>query len=85
MTGAKPCTRCLLQQAGNSDMAALIKERVAVIPAEEKTPEAEYSRRLNLCLSCEALSGGLCMKCGCYVELRAARKTSRCPAAIEKW
>ena len=81
----KPCTRCLLDAAGNADMSELIKERIAALPSEERAEVFEYRRRLEVCLKCEALSKGVCVKCGCFVELRAARRSNRCPAAADKW
>ena len=29
--------------------------------------------------------GAMCLKCGCYVELRAALKKSRCPKTRPSW
>ena len=41
--------------------------------------ENEYNRRLDICKDCEKLSQGTCLRCGCYVELRAASKNAHCP------
>lgn len=81
----KPCTRCLLEEAGNRDMADIIAQRIAVIPTDKKAEGALYKRRLDTCLSCDSLNGGICGKCGCYVELRAARKDGYCPHQDRKW
>ncbi len=81
----KPCTRCLLEEAGNRDLAQIIAERIAVMPAAEKADERLYRQRLEICLKCDALNGGTCGKCGCYVELRAARIKGYCPAAEKFW
>lgn len=83
--GGKPCTRCLLEEAGNRSMAELIAQRIAVIPEEKRANGALYKKRLDICLSCESLSAGICIKCGCYVELRAARADGYCPHADRKW
>ena len=85
MEYGKPCTRCLLAEAGNRDMAQLISERIAVIPAEQRADDALYRQRLDSCMKCDSLNGGTCGKCGCYVELRAARADSCCPAAVKRW
>lgn len=85
MEQKKPCTRCLLEEAGKRDVSEMIKERIAEIPQALRCEEAEYARRLSLCRGCEALSSGTCLKCGCYAELRAARADSYCPHEKRKW
>ena len=42
----KPCTRCLLEEAGNRDMARLISERISVIPEDKKADGELYKKRL---------------------------------------
>ncbi len=85
MEYTKPCTRCLLEASGEKDLAKLVKERISLIPEEEKTDDALYRQRLKACLDCGELYGGVCAKCGCYVELRAARKHGYCPNVNSKW
>lgn len=85
MTAKKPCTRCLLEEVGKKDVSEMIKERISEIPAALRCGGEEYSRRLSLCMECEALSGGTCLKCGCYTELRAAKIDSYCPHEKRKW
>ena len=48
-------------------------------------PEAEYRRRLALCKGCGELANGICAQCGCFVELRAAKRQNRCPAFPPRW
>lgn len=38
-----------------------------------------YNKRLAFCKKCEYLISGMCRKCGCYVEIRAALKDKVCP------
>ncbi len=38
-----------------------------------------YNKRLAFCKKCEYLISGMCRKCGCYVEIRAALKDKACP------
>ena len=45
--------------------------------------DEEYERRLDICKDCDKLNAGTCMSCGCYVEIRAAAKISKCPT--KKW
>ena len=80
----RPC-RCLAGEApGQEELAALIRERIALIPEEERTPETEYAFRLSRCRACESLNSGTCAQCGCYVEIRAARRWQRCPV-VDRW
>ena len=81
----KPCTRCLLEQAGETDLARAISERIALIPVEKKAPAEIYARRIEICGECDCLISGTCTKCGCYVELRAARADSGCPHEKKFW
>jgi len=85
MYGKKPCTRCLLEEAGKQDVYASIQRCIEKIPASQRTESAEYDRRLKLCRECEHISEGTCLKCGCYAELRAAKTDAHCPLKSRKW
>ena len=80
MKYGKPCARCLSKEAGGEELAELIAARIAGMPPDIRADEA-----LAACLACEDLIGGMCAKCGCYVELRAARRHGYCPAARRMW
>ena len=73
------CRRCLLRESGSEDILAEVKRCVERIKSEEKTEDGVYSERLKRCSECEFLISGTCLKCGCYVELRAAYKNNCCP------
>lgn len=81
----KPCRRCLLQDIDESGIYEAIQQRIATLPAAQKAPPEEYARRLGLCSRCDELISGTCRKCGCYVELRAARLGSACPHEHPLW
>ncbi len=81
----KPCTRCLLEEAGKQDLYASIKRCIEKIPKKQRTASAEYDRRLDICTACEHISEGTCLKCGCYVQLRAAKSDSHCPLKRRLW
>ena len=81
----KPCVRCLLEEAGRQDLSESVRAAVAKIPSDKRIADSEYTRRLEICRGCEFLNGGTCLKCGCYSELRAARKDSHCPLKTKKW
>lgn len=78
------CTRCLLRDmeetGGNMEM--IEKYRNAIKDAD-RVPEETYESRLAVCRECDRLNAGTCVACGCYVELRAVAKVSRCPK--KKW
>ena len=78
--GRKPCRRCLVADLPRgAELAAILRERLDQIPAEEKVGPAEYAARLEKCRRCKELHEGTCALCGCYVELRLARKNKQCP------
>lgn len=80
---APKCGKCLLSEFDGAEFAHTIAEHIALIPKERKTPAAEYAQRLEKCRQCSALTDGLCGECGCFAELRAAKKIMKCP--INKW
>ena len=87
MTEKKPfCRRCLLEDM--PDEAALIQsiqELIALLPEEKRAPAALTAERLANCRTCDHLQNGMCLLCGCYVELRAAKAPMRCPDVPGKW
>ncbi len=73
------CRRCLLYEAGEKAADKGVKELLANIDEKEKVSSDVYKKRLILCKQCNFLISGMCLKCGCYVELRAALKNQDCP------
>lgn len=69
----------MLRESGFDDVLTEIKRCIEKIKPEEKAGEQLYSERLKKCGECEFLLSGTCLKCGCYVELRAAYKMNSCP------
>lgn len=78
------CLRCFLEESGEADVLSDIRTRIARIPPAQKADETLYRRRLDCCAACDYLIGGVCMKCGCYPEFRAAFKKNRCPDPAKK-
>ena len=67
-------------------MLTSIVERIEKLPPAEKADDDTYKKRLAECQSCDNLISGVCMKCGCYVEFRAAFRTQKCPdTKNRKW
>jgi hypothetical protein len=74
------CKRCLIL---DEQLNVKIQDLLALISPDEKAGAGIYAQRLDTCLSCDCLVSGTCIKCGCFIELRAARSNQSCPA--KKW
>lgn len=80
------CRRCLLSQVPDMQtLSDMIRERIRLMPEEERAAEEMQKERLDVCLACDHLNAGTCGLCGCYVELRAAKERMHCPCVPEKW
>lgn len=79
------CRKCLLAEMNLQEVYQSVREYVEALPPDKKADEAEYARRLEICKGCENLADGMCVKCGCYVEARAAKKNADCPDEMDKW
>ena len=49
----------------------------------KKVSKGEYAERLSICYTCDYRKGNRCGACGCFIETKAAWKTSGCPH--KKW
>ncbi len=74
------CPRCLLESSG-ADFD--LKEYMERVDPDDRTDPDSYVARLKVCEACDKLNAGLCMGCGCYVELRAYTAAKHCP--YNKW
>ncbi len=80
------CKKCLLLEAGNRGAHEKIRELIDDIDDDLRANDLLYNKRISICQNCESLISGMCLKCGCYVELRAAYKNKSCPNyGSEKW
>ena len=80
------CKKCLLREMAEEDVLESITTRIEKLSEKEKADDELYTRRLQKCKNCEHLISGVCMKCGCYVEFRAAFKKQNCPdVKSRKW
>ena len=78
--GAAPCRKCLIADLPRGEkLQKILQERLEQIPEEEKVSPAEYAARMEACRTCGELHEGTCALCGCYVELRLARRARQCP------
>lgn len=55
------------------------------MPDDQRAERAVYDKRLRICKGCAHLINGTCLKCGCFVEMRAMRAWQRCPDVPAKW
>lgn len=86
MMEARECKRCLLLASGDEVNYELVRQYIAKIRPEDKTDDETYTERLEKCKTCDNLISGVCIKCGCYVEFRAAYKNKKCPdVKNRKW
>ncbi len=78
------CKKCLLLEAGErvtyDEIMAYVKALDKALLCDENT----YKTRLAKCRACDNLLSGMCVKCGCYVEVRAYLANSDCPDADNK-
>lgn len=67
------------------ELRALIQERIEAMPEELRASDETVAARLRVCQACDHLMSGTCALCGCYVELRAAKRVQGCPDVPSKW
>ena len=79
------CRRCLLKDLRDTDYFRTIYEYIENLPPEQKADAKEYERRLALCRGCDHLVNGMCALCGCFVEVRAAKKHQHCAKNEAIW
>lgn len=76
------CKRCLLRELDGEYFQSIYRY-IENLPKEQKASGEEYARRLALCRTCDDLQNGMCVQCGCFAEVRAAKRKLGCP--LEKW
>ncbi|MGN1148983.1 MAG: DUF6171 family protein [Lachnospiraceae bacterium] len=76
---ARICKRCLLREMNEAEYKEKLEKYILKLEKTARTEEEQYRKRLEACKACDRLTEGTCQACGCYVELRAAVKTSHCP------
>ena len=87
MMEKKPfCRRCLLEDMPDeAALAQSVRELIDLLPEEKRAPAEVNAHRLSVCRECDHLQNAMCVLCGCYVELRAAKAHMRCPCVPGKW
>jgi len=77
-----PC-RCLLKDG--EPLYETVAAYLAALPENMKADEKTVRMRLAICEQCDCLWDGICRKCGCYVQARAAKRDQRCPHERRYW
>lgn len=77
------CRKCLLAEIDNEKLLVDVQTAIKRLGKDMRVDENLYQKRLQHCRECDYLSDGTCGACGCYVELRAAARTGKCP--YKKW
>lgn len=72
------CKKCLLLEAGENATFQTISDYLNTLDQSLLVGNELYNKRLAFCKKCEYLISGMCRKCGCYVEIRAALKDKAC-------
>jgi hypothetical protein len=83
--GEPLCRRCLLKDMTDSEYYESVYAYIESLTEDVKTPEDEYQRRIDLCSACAHLVNAMCDQCGCFVEVRAAKRNNSCAMSREIW
>lgn len=76
------CKRCLLREL-DGEYFKSIYQYIDSLPEEQKAGPEAYAKRLDICRPCSDLKNGMCAQCGCFAEVRAAKKRLGCP--VGRW
>lgn len=79
------CKKCLLADFAPEEYLENMRVYLKGLSDESKVEDREYQQRLRTCVSCVNLIEGICRKCGCFVEFRAAMKEKHCPDSLRRW
>lgn len=72
------CKKCLLLEAGEKKSFDSVQSYIENLDDSLKVNDNVYKHRINQCKNCDNLISGMCLKCGCYVEIRARLKDKNC-------
>lgn len=74
------CRKCLTRDMiGQEEYFRSLHDYIENLDVDIRAEGALYEERLGICRECDMLFQGMCRKCGCYVELRAAVTKNACP------
>lgn len=78
------CKKCLLEEL-SGDAYRTVQAYIENLPEIQKVPDREYRQRLEICRQCRHFVNAMCELCGCFVELRAAKKQACCADTPPLW
>ncbi|HKM00363.1 MAG TPA: DUF6171 family protein [Mobilitalea sp.] len=79
------CKRCLLADYAPEEYLEHMRIYLKGLSDDSKSDVVLYQERLNICRECSFLLEGVCRKCGCFVEYRAALIEKHCPDLSQRW
>ncbi|NLZ82083.1 MAG: hypothetical protein GX915_00285 [Clostridiales bacterium] len=77
------CKKCLIRDMDEYEEYKNMFEYIRNISDDIKSSQELYEERMEICKECDMLLSGMCRKCGCFVEMRAAVEKNYCPG--KKW
>lgn len=77
------CRKCLIRDMVEYEEYQNMFEYIRNISDDIKSSQELYEKRMEICKECDMLLSGMCRKCGCFVEMRAAVENNYCPG--KKW
>ena len=79
------CRKCLTKDMDDGEYYRTVQEYISNLPEEIKISSDFYEKRLHYCQNCDNMVNGMCRLCGCFVEVRAAKKMSHCALNPALW
>ncbi|MBE6936224.1 MAG: hypothetical protein E7458_06925 [Ruminococcaceae bacterium] len=77
------CRRCLEVPVSDRELAEVLDRYLEEMDEDLRVSPEAYEARLAVCEPCPHRVGYTCLKCGCYVQARSAKKKSACP--VGRW
>ena len=85
----KFCRKCFVaemkRQGITEETYRAMLERIEEMDPELRCSKEVYEVRITACKKCVYLVEAMCGQCGCFVEVRAAKKISRCAGTPRRW
>ena len=79
------CRKCLEVPVNEKELAETLDRYLEMLAPEVRVPPEIYEARLAVCADCPHRAGYTCLKCGCYVQARAAKRAMACPSEERAW
>ena len=76
------CRKCLEIPVSEQELAEILDRYLETLDDAVRVPPEVYEARLAVCADCASRVGYTCLKCGCYVQARAAKRSTACSAGF---